>query len=406
MLTQRSWPAACALLLLGLVSIPLRSQGLPPYIESIQNLPVAADEFQDAPGSPPNTLFFGAAVAVRGDTALVAMPGYLGGVGRVALFNRNAAGVWVRSASLDPADGLAGNLFGQRIAFEQRVALVGSDTGVYVFQRRHDGAWQQTQKLLPREGELLRGALALEDGFALIGTSRTGEPGAVRVYWRDRRGVFHRGQRLVANDGTVGNGFGVELAAAHDTLVVSAAGDLQSQGAVYVFKRFGAFWFQRQKLIAIDGAAGDQFGFSVAIGDGLIAVGAPDADVGPFDGSCQSPPTGAAYVFARHGHLWFERQKAARPEGCLSGFGQFVSINAHWLAVGTPAISRFDGAYTSLYERQSGSFTLLDPDVLVTDTGVPLSALSGRTLLIGGPFDGGPFNTGGAAILRLKRTQP
>jgi hypothetical protein len=403
--TMRTSAFALALLL-GLISLPLSSQDLPPHIASIQDLPLAADEFDTGPGTPPNTLFFGAAVAVQDDTALVALPGYLDGVGRVAVFRRNGAGVWVRRASLNPADGLAANLFGQRIALEQRVALVGSETGVYVFQRRRDGAWQQTQKLLPREGELLGGALALADGFALIGTSRADEPGAVRVYWKDRRGVFHRGQKLIANDGTVGNEFGVQMAAAHDTLVVGAEGDLQSQGAAYVFKRFGPFWVQRQKLIAIDGAAGHQFGSAVAIGDGLIAVGASNADRLPFDGSCQLEPRGAVYVFARHGHLWFERQKAARPEGCLTRFGDFVAINAHWLVVSTPAVTRFDEALASLYERQSGSFALLDLDVFVGDTGVTPSALSGRTLLLGGPFDGSPFNIGGAEILRLKRTPP
>lgn len=392
----------CALLLLGLIPLPLPSQDLPPYIESIQSLPIAPDEFDNGPGTPPNTLLFGAAVAVHGDTALVGMPAYLGDLGRVAVFSRDAAGAWERSATLEAADGIAGNAFGLRIALARRVALVGSATGVYVFQRDHRATWRQTQKLLPRQGEL-DGGLALADGFAFVGTTVAGEPGAVRVYWPDRRGIFHRGQRLVANDGTPGNGFGVELAAAHGTVVVAAAGDLQSQGAVYVFRRFGPFWVERQKLIAVDGAAGHEFGRAVAISERLIAVGAPGADAVPFDGPCQTTPRGAVYVFARHRELWFERQKVARPEGCLAPFGTVVSVNARWLVVSTPAPSRFDEAYASLYERQSGSFTLLDLDVLPNDTGVILSALSGRTLLLGAPFDGGPFNTGGATIVELRR---
>jgi hypothetical protein len=53
-------------------------------------------------------------------------------------------------------------------------------------------------------------------------------------------------------------------------------------GAVYVFALSGgggSAWTQTQKLLAADGAAGDRFGTSVSLADGLMAVGV-SVDVG------------------------------------------------------------------------------------------------------------------------------
>jgi len=61
-----------------------------------------------------------------------------------------------------------------------------------------------------------------------------------------------------------------------------------TQGSAYVFKRQGGSWVETQKLTASDGAAGDQFGFSVAVSGATIVVGAPIDNVGQ----------GSAYVFA------------------------------------------------------------------------------------------------------------
>jgi hypothetical protein len=52
-------------------------------------------------------------------------------------------------------------------------------------------------------------------------------------------------------------------------------------GAVYVFALSGgggSAWTQTQKLLAADGAAGDQFGYCVSLAGGLLAVGAHNDD--------------------------------------------------------------------------------------------------------------------------------
>jgi hypothetical protein len=52
------------------------------------------------------------------------------------------------------------------------------------------------------------------------------------------------------------------------------SGSNLNQGSAYVFKRQGGSFVEQQKLTASDGAAGDQFGLSVALSGVRIVVGA------------------------------------------------------------------------------------------------------------------------------------
>lgn len=64
-----------------------------------------------------------------------------------------------------------------------------------------------------------------------------------------------------------------------------------NQGSVYFFKKDENGWQQQQKILAVNGLSGDQFGVSVSINDSFVVVGAPTRDVGEnFD-------QGVAYVY-------------------------------------------------------------------------------------------------------------
>ena len=49
-------------------------------------------------------------------------------------------------------------------------------------------------------------------------------------------------------------------------------------GSAYVFTRTGDTWTQQAQLTASDGAINHEFGYSVAIANDTIVVGASDAD--------------------------------------------------------------------------------------------------------------------------------
>ena len=116
-------------------------------------------------------------------------------------------------------------------------------------------------------------------------------------------------------------------------------------GAVYIFKKNASnVWVLKGKL---DGdnigshslAANDQFGYSVSLNGGRLAVGAPFDDV--TVGGNTKNNTGAVYIFKKiEGDTWsFEDAVDATDLTEISAgaeFGFSVSLNGDYLAVGAP----------------------------------------------------------------------
>lgn len=138
----------------------------------------------------------------------------------------------------------------------------------------------------------------------------------------------------VSNSGTTTR-FGRSVALDGDVLVVGSMDDVtvggNDRGAVYVFERIGGLWTQQQKLVAPDGADGDEFGFAVDVAldpdgvDDWLIVGAPQAS------RISAGPDGRVYLFRRSsGGAWtFEVQLAPDPltEEHSSEFGHDVGID-------------------------------------------------------------------------------
>ena len=95
--------------------------------------------------------------------------------------------------------------------------------------------------------------------------------------------------KLVASDAAAGDMFGSSVAIDGDTVVVGAQQyDSSGPGAVYVLRTTdgGATYDEVAKLTASDAAAGDRFGYSVAIDGDTVVIGAPwDDDDGYSSGS-------------------------------------------------------------------------------------------------------------------------
>jgi hypothetical protein len=143
-------------------------------------------------------------------------------------------------------------------------------------------------------------------------------------------------QRLTAADGAAGDELGWSVAVAGDTAVVGAPGaDVganANQGAVYVFARAGDAWTQTAKLTASDGAASDQLGFSVAVAGDTIVAGAPFAAIGA------NADQGAAYSFAATGAAArTETAKLTASDGAAGDlFGWSVALAGDTIVAGAP----------------------------------------------------------------------
>jgi hypothetical protein len=152
--------------------------------------------------------------------------------------------------------------------------------------------------------------------------------------------------KLTPSDGVEGDFFGDSVAISGDVIVVGAPqatvnGNVY-QGAAYVFVKPAGGWrdmTETAKLIASDGAAGDDFG-EVAVSGQTVMVGAPEAEVNDIFNQ------GAVYVFEPPMGEWSgdsrviltETAKLTASDGSPGGagalFGSALAINGNTAAVG------------------------------------------------------------------------
>jgi FG-GAP repeat len=140
-------------------------------------------------------------------------------------------------------------------------------------------------------------------------------------------------QELTASDGAAGDDFGSSVALADNVALVGAyrktVGSNGFQGAAYVFTFNGGTWVQQQELTASDGSAFDQFGWSVALSGTTALVGAESKTIG------LNSAQGAAYVFTFNGSAWDQqRELTANDGGSGDYFGYSVALSGTTALVG------------------------------------------------------------------------
>jgi len=97
---------------------------------------------------------------------------------------------------------------------------------------------------------------------------------------------------LTASDGATGNRFGVSVAISGSTVIVGSDGDSSAKGAAYIFNcPTLSSCSQQKKLAPSDLADNDRFGYSVSISGIYVAVGAFGQNTGG------NADQGATYIF-------------------------------------------------------------------------------------------------------------
>lgn len=280
---------------------------------------------------------FGDAVAIREDVAVVGAP--LAAVqsvtcGAAYVYRWNGA-QWREEAQLVAADAHASQRFGDAVAVWERTLLIGAaqDDGsgnatgaAYVFE--WDGqAWSQQAKLVGWGTEccsFFGEAVALRDDVAICGARRAVGlaplSGAAYVF-RRTGSTWTNWTKLVASDGVSFDDFGCAVAIAGPTAVIGARRNRDGgvrAGAAYVYRRSGAGWAERAKLVPTGGADGDYFGAAVAVCGGTVVVGAFQADPFGFD-------SGAAYAFQGLADCTGN----GRPDACDIALGISADLNGN-----------------------------------------------------------------------------
>lgn len=289
---------------------------------------------------------FGYSVALSGTTALVGAPrdDNANGTdaGAVYVFTRAGPNNWALQVKLIAAGGASGDAFGLSIAIEGDTLLVGApavgqnDGSVYVYVR-NGGVWSLQRQFTDGGNAFFGGSVAISGNTAVVGKpdgdTSWANAGSADVFVRS--GTIWTQQGFLSTEISDQGQFGKSVAIFGNTIVVGAPLEDLPQGAnagaAYVFQRSGTSWSRQAKLTSIQRAAGDQFGYSVAVGADLAVIGAPTADLET------KIDRGLAFSFSRSGPNWSEAQ-ALYFENGLAGdkFGSSVAVADGRYVVGIP----------------------------------------------------------------------
>ena len=308
--------------------------------------------------------FFGDSVAVSGSTVVVGA--WQENPGSAYVFEE-PAGSW--GAALDKpvrllaSDRAASDQFGRSVAVSGSTVVVGAwqddDNGdnsgsAYVFERPAEG-WAaagpltESAKLLAKDGgvqDYFGRSVAVSGSTVVVGAwqddDNGDDSGSAYVFERPAEGWAAAGPltesaKLLAKDGAEGDQFGFSIAVSGSTIVVGAhrnddKGD--SSGSAYVFTKPAGGWTgtvnESAKLLAKDGSAYLIFGESVAVSGSTVVVGAWGDENGK----------GSAYVFEKPAEGWAagpltESAKLLASDGAAADmFGASVAISGSTVVVG------------------------------------------------------------------------
>jgi hypothetical protein len=312
---------------------------------------------------------FGHSVAIYWDTIVVGAPEPISDSGSAYVFVRSGSGsgaTWGQPFELIASQRGTGDRFGHSVAINRdRTIVVGAprqdinsvaDQGAAFVFVPNGTMWMQQQRLLagnPQAGALFGTSVAINEnnfsGYRIVvgapnedivvnNATRT-DQGAAYVFMRNGM-TWSQEAKLTASNGAANDefGFSVGITGTASRIVVGSHFDdvivngvtRTDQGSAYVFVRSNIFWSQEAQLIASDGAANDQFGHSVAISGYEVVVGAPFDDVAAFgpNGPFTKTDQGSAYPFVFSNGVWSQEPRRIATDGAANDqFGFSVAIN-------------------------------------------------------------------------------
>jgi hypothetical protein len=295
----------------------------------------------------------GYSAAVSGDTAILGAPGDVPsgvdtGEDKAYIFYRNQGGsnAWQQVKELTPGISID-NQFGFSVGIDGDIAVVGapsySDTtqnagAVYVYYRNKDGPdeWGLVKIISPPElgnGDHFGWSVGLSGDRLVVGAPHSGVAsnfGKIYFFGRNEGGADNWGliTSLQPDDIEIDDKFGIAVAIEGDTLAASTPYQLGNTGAVYVYRFNGVSFTEERKITALDGLAGDYFGWSLALDHDHLAVGSP------FNHNSK----GKVYLYERNQggtNYWGEvKQITALDPQNGAFFGETLALSGETLLVG------------------------------------------------------------------------
>ena len=226
-------------------------------------------------------------------------------------------------------------------------------------------------------GDQFGSVVALSGDTALAATEqRDSDQGAVYVFRRTGT-AWAQEAKLTALDAAAGDAFGSSVAIDGDTALIGAREKLSSRGAAYVFTRSGTTWTQQAKLLATGGTFDDRFGGAVALSGDTAVVGANGVGA----------TVGAVYVFTRSGTVWTQQAKLTASDA-LDGdaLGSSVAVAGDTIVAGAYGVGSLVGA-AYVFTRNGTTWTeearLASPNPANGDSFSIAVAVEGDTAALG-----------------------
>ena len=241
-------------------------------------------------------------------------------------------------------------------------------------------------------------SVGISGNTAIVGARRSGEltpSGAAYLF--DVSSGIQIAKLSAAGD--VGSAqFGHSVAISGNTAIAGAPDDVTGlrSGSAYLFDadpRSPGFGNQRLRLTASDARSGDNFGYSVAIDGGRVLVGARDDD----DAGRES---GSAYLFdTATGEQLFKLTASDAAAGDLFGYSVAISGGRALIGARDDDDAGKDSGAAYLFDVTTGKqlFKLTAPDAALDDRFARSVAISGGRVLVGARDDDDDGSGSGSA---------
>lgn len=338
---------------------------------------------------------------------------FVGALGaRAQTTDAEAATSLVRQALLAASDGQEGERFGQGVALDGDMLVVGASQATVNGNERQGAAYvfQKTGAFWTDAVQVAKLTASDGDGFDYFGwgVAVQGYTIVVGGYYGTKAYVFVKPENgwtdmtetaaLSASDGTVDDSFGRSVAIENDTIVVGAPFKDDSKGGVYVYLKPNDGWAdmdETARLSATNLHSDEQLGVSVDISGNTIVAGA----------------FGNAFVYVKPNGGWEHATQTARldatSDSAMQSFGRAVAIHENTVAVGAPGADGYFGTAYVFVKPNGGWSNMTETAQLETaDSGAgslfgSALAMDNSTIVVGAPgYSSGLYHRGGVYIFR------
>ena len=349
---------------------------------------------------------FGQAVEISNGNIFIGEPSNVHIPGAVYIFN-NENNDWVQKYVIKAEDGSIGDGFGTNLSAYGNSLMVGApkanggDGAAYIFAESEQGAWSQITKLSVKSDSSLSSAgqgIALGKDYAFVGIPDFGN-GAVAVFKR-QNSVWQQ-ETIIVNPDTIQFEFGSYLdfddshlivgsfnakdgaafiytkindewvlqanltdanlteqsyygrrVAIHKDLALVAAHGQYGMGTVFTYRNTENGWVSTGNLNAFDGSAYHRFGYSLAITEQEVWIGAINSN----------NAKGSIYTFLMNENGTWNSSSKIADVGQSNGdfFGGSIAVEDNVAVSGMTGVDYGAGAVAILSKDQGGDWKALN----------------------------------------------